>query len=58
MKAGEGIDCPDCKGIGTTIVGVMYPTGHHEMHVDCELCEGEGAFDEEDFIMLRLAGKV
>lgn len=58
MKAGKGIDCPECSGTGTTLMGVMYPTGHHEIQVDCDFCEGEGVFDEDDYMVLRLAGKV
>jgi len=51
-------DCPDCKGKGEVIVGKLYPSGHTECLEPCEFCEGEGVFEEEDFLILRLEGKV
>lgn len=51
-------ECPDCGGAGQTIEGRLYPSGHTEVYVDCELCEGVGYFEEDDFLILKLEGKV
>ncbi len=54
----EYIDCPECRGEGRLIEGRLYPNGHTEVWVKCEFCEGEGNFEEADFILMKLAGEV
>jgi len=51
-------DCPECNGRGEQMIARMYPTGHTECWEPCEFCEGEGVFEEEDFLILKLEGKV
>ena len=51
-------DCPECNGRGEQMIARMYPTGHTECWEPCEFCEGEGNFEEEDFLILKLEGKV
>jgi len=51
-------DCPDCKGTGEVLIGKLYPSGHTECWETCEFCEGEGAFEEDDYLIMRLEGKV
>jgi len=50
--------CPECEGTGEQMIAKMYPGGHTEAWEPCELCEGEGYFDELDYLVLRLEGKV
>jgi DnaJ-class molecular chaperone len=50
--------CPECGGEGRQMHGVMYPSGHHEIWLPCEFCEGEGDFEEADYLVLKLEGKV
>ena len=52
------IDCPECGGHGEFVEGRLYPNGHTEVYVTCELCEGEGCFEEADYLILKLEGKV
>lgn len=52
------IDCPECRGTGTHMIARMYPTGHTECWESCEFCEGEGCFEEADYLILKLEGKV
>lgn len=56
--AREVYDCPDCKGRGEVLEAHQRPWGHSEVLVTCELCEGNGYFDETDYIILKLQGKV
>lgn len=52
------IDCPECRGRGEVLIGRLYPTGHTECWDPCEFCEGEGVFEEQDYLILRLEGRV
>jgi DnaJ-class molecular chaperone len=52
------IDCPECRGRGQFVEGRSGPQGHIEVMVDCELCYGEGCFEEADYLIMRLEGKV
>jgi len=52
------IPCPECSGQGEQMHGELWPTGHHEVWSDCEFCEGEGQFEEADYLILKLEGKV
>lgn len=51
-------DCPECGGCGEQLEARLYPTGHVEVMVPCEFCEGEGQFSEDDYLILKLEGKV
>ena len=51
-------DCPECNGSGEQMIARMYPSGHTECWEPCEFCEGEGQFEEDDFLVMRLEGKV
>jgi len=51
-------DCPECYGTGEVMIARLYPSGYTECWESCEFCEGEGEFDEDDFLVLRLEGKV
>lgn len=50
--------CPECGGEGTQMIARMYPTGHTEINVTCDFCDGEGDFEEADYLILKLEGKV
>ena len=50
--------CPECRGRGEQMEARMYPSGHTEVWVICEFCEGEGQFEEADYLIMRLEGKV
>ena len=52
------IDCPECHGAGEQMHGELWPTGHHEVWEPCEFCDGEGNFEEADYLILKLEGKV
>jgi hypothetical protein len=52
------IDCPECGGTGQQMHAVGYPNGYREIWVDCEFCEGHGNFPEDEYIMLKLEGRV
>lgn len=52
------VNCPDCRGRGTVLVAKMYPSGHTEVLEDCEFCEGAGFFYEDEYIMMKLQGRV
>lgn len=52
------IDCPDCDGSGEQMIARLYPNGHTECWEPCEFCEGEGRFEESDYLILKLQGKV
>ena len=52
------VDCPECRGRGEQMEARMYPSGHTEVWVICEFCEGEGQFEEADYLIMRLEGKV
>jgi len=54
----KNIDCPECKGTGELIEGRLYPSGHTEVYVACEFCEGVGSFEEAEYIMMKLEGLV
>jgi DnaJ-class molecular chaperone len=58
MEQTKYYDCPECRGQGEQMIAKMYPTGHTECWDKCEFCEGEGRFEEEDFLIMRLEGKV
>jgi len=51
-------DCPECYGKGEQMIAKLYPSGHTECWEPCEFCEGEGVFEAEDFLILKLEGKV
>lgn len=57
-KEPKYIDCPDCRGEGRVMVPRLYPHGHTECWESCEFCEGEGNFEEQDYLILRLEGKI
>ncbi len=50
--------CPNCGGEGTVMEARLYPSGHTEIWVDCEFCYGYGQFEEADYIIMKLEGKV
>jgi DnaJ-class molecular chaperone len=50
-------DCPECRGTGQQMY-VYYANGHREAMQDCEFCEGNGVFDSEEFLLLKLEGRV
>jgi DnaJ-class molecular chaperone len=50
--------CPDCHGTGQVMIGKLYPNGHTETWEDCEFCEGNGDFDEDEYLILRISGKI
>ena len=52
------IDCPKCQGFGEQMNARMYPSGHTENWEECEFCEGEGRFEESDYLMMKLEGIV
>jgi hypothetical protein len=52
------IPCPVCCGRGWNIEGRLYPSGHTEEQVQCEFCEGEGQFEESDYLIMKLEGRV
>lgn len=52
------IYCPECGGEGQTMIAKLYPSGHTECWVPCELCDGEGDFEEADYLVMKLAGEV
>ena len=51
-------NCPECGGSGEQMEARMYPSGHTEVWVPCEFCEETGCFEEDDWLMLKLEGKV
>jgi len=50
--------CPECRGAGQQLFAYLYPTGHAEVWEECKFCDGEGEFEAEDFLVLKLEGKV
>ena len=52
------IDCPECRGIGKLLEAHQRPWGYSEVMVECEFCEGLGAFAEDNYLMMKLEGKV
>lgn len=52
------IPCPDCNGYGRQMYGKLYSSGHTEVWEICEFCEGEGQFEEADYLILKLEGKI
>ena len=52
------VPCPECRGEGKQMIARMYPTGHTECWEDCDFCDGEGDFEEADYIIMKLEGKV
>jgi DnaJ-class molecular chaperone len=52
------VDCPECGGQGKQMRAENWGTGHQEVWHLCEFCEGEGKFEEEDYLVMRLEGKV
>ena len=58
MSNQKVVICPGCRGRGELIEGRLYPSGHTEVLVPCELCDGVGEFDEDEYIIMKLAGEV
>ena len=52
------VKCPDCYGEGRIMIAKMYPSGHTECWENCEFCNGDGDFEEADYLIMRLEGKV
>ena len=52
------VDCPECAGDGELMEAHMYPSGHTEVWVECKFCEGIGNFEESDYLIMKLEGKV
>jgi DnaJ-class molecular chaperone len=52
------IACPGCRGSGELIEYRLYPSGHTEVLIPCELCDGVGEFEEDEYIVMRLEGSV
>ena len=50
--------CPECRGDGKIMVAKLYPSGHSECWETCDFCNGEGDFEEAEYIIMKLAGKV
>ena len=50
-------ECPKCDGTGNQLEARLYPSGHTEVYVTCEFCDGEGYFAEADWLVLKLEGK-
>jgi len=51
-------NCPECAGAGQQMEAHQRPWGYSEVWVDCYFCEGNGCFEEDDYLMLKLEGKV
>ena len=58
MTTEAKVDCPECNGEGEVMIARLYPSGHTECWDPCEFCDGEGNFDEADFIIMKLEGLV
>lgn len=58
MNAEKYINCPECDGSGTQLVAELWPTGPTEVWHDCDFCQGEGRFEESDYLMMKLEGSV
>ena len=54
----KSYECPECGGSGEVMVARMYPSGHTECWEPCEFCEEEGYFAEDDWLVLKLEGRV
>lgn len=52
------IYCPECGGEGKQMIAKLYPSGHTECWEHCKLCDGEGDFEEADYLVMKLAGEV
>lgn len=52
------ITCPDCKGKGQLLFPKQGPNGYMEAWDECELCQGLGDFEEQDYLAMKLAGEV
>lgn len=52
------IKCPDCRGRGELLFAEQDPGGYHEVWRPCEFCDGHGDFEEDDYLILKLEGKV
>ena len=52
------IYCPACGGDGRQMTAKLYPTGHTEVWETCDFCNGEGDFEESDYIVMKLSGEV
>jgi DnaJ-class molecular chaperone len=52
--------CPVCNGYGGVMIARMYPSGHTECWEPepCDFCEGEGQFEESDYLIMKLEGIV
>ncbi len=55
MNTEKYIDCPECDGSGEQMIAELWPTGHAEVWHDCKFCEGEGKFEESDYLIMRLS---
>jgi DnaJ-class molecular chaperone len=52
------VNCPYCDGSGEQLVVRLFPSGHTECYEDCGFCEGIGNFEEGEYLILKLEGKV
>ena len=50
------VDCPECEGYGRQLHTESRPTGHTEIWRYCEFCDGEGRFEEMDYLVMKLKG--
>lgn len=56
-KADEGHRlCEVCDGVGVTMEGRMYPSGHTEVDVECHECSGEGQVEIKPDAATELSG--
>ena len=53
------VKCPECRGEGKQLIGHLpSPSGPREFWEYCKICEGEGQFEEEEYLILKLQGIV
>jgi DnaJ-class molecular chaperone len=50
--------CPECRGDGENMEAHQRPWGYSEVMVECKFCEGIGYFEEDEYLMMKLEGKV
>ena len=50
--------CPECCGSCCTMIAEQCPWGYDEVTYPCEFCDGEGEFEESDYIIMKLQGAV
>ena len=51
-------ECPECGGKGEQLIAKLYPSGHTETWEPCELCQGDGTFEEAEYLIMKLEGLV